>query len=183
MVGCGMSYLPSELSNPQDQTFTVTLFMPWANLEALKTPSDLLTFFETEFPDAVPLIGKENLVEDYFKNPKGALIMAKCSPFHYRNKCVVIGDAAHAMVPFYGQGMNCGMEDVDVLDSMLEFILPPGQKGRPDPHAVEKAFEEYSKKRYPDVTTMMDLALYNYGEMRHAVTDWRYLLRKKVGFL
>lgn len=155
--------------------------MPWPKFETIKTPADLLSFFEAEFPDAVPLIGKEALVHDYFKNPKGALIMAKCSPFHYKGRCVVIGDAAHAMVPFYGQGMNCGMEDVNVLDSLLEFILPPGSQGRPAEGAIEKTFEEYSQKRYPDVTTMMDLALYNYVEMRHGVTDWRYLLRKKVG--
>jgi kynurenine 3-monooxygenase len=154
--------------------------MPFSKFDSLKTPSDLTSFFATEFPDALPLI--PDLVEDYFRNPKGSLVMSKCFPFNYKGKCLVIGDAAHAMVPFYGQGMNCGMEDVDVLDSMLEFFLPGEEKGkRPDEGVVEKAFEEYSKKRYPDVSTMMDLALYNYGEMRHAVTDWRYLLRKKVG--
>ena len=72
------------------------------------------------------------------------------------------------------------MEDVDVLDSMLDFLLPPGEKGRPEEGALEKAFDEYSKKRYPDVSTMIDLALYNYGEMREGVTNWRYLARKKV---
>ncbi|KAI9030384.1 hypothetical protein DFJ74DRAFT_602867 [Hyaloraphidium curvatum] len=173
------TFMMIALPNP-DHTFTCTLFMPWSQFNQIHTPKDLTDFFDANFPDAVP--NMPTLVEDYFRNPKGALVMAKCTPFHYRDRCLVLGDAAHAMVPFYGQGMNCGMEDVDVLDSILDFILPPGMpKGaRPDHGAMEAAFEQYTRTRYPDVTTMMDLALYNYHEMRHDVTDWRYLLRKKI---
>jgi kynurenine 3-monooxygenase len=79
--------------------------MPWEKFDAIKNPQDLKEFFTETFPDSIPLIGLELLITDYFKNEKGSLISVKCKPYHVGNQCVILGDAAHAMVPFYGQGI------------------------------------------------------------------------------
>ncbi|KAI8616518.1 hypothetical protein BC830DRAFT_1167744 [Chytriomyces sp. MP71] len=170
-----------------DKSFTVTLFMPWKKFDAIKTREDLFAFFDEKFGDSVPLIGKELLVKDYFKNPKGALISVKCKPYHFKSSCVILGDAAHAMVPFYGQGMNCGFEDCLVLDEILtKYIGKPGTatSKRPSSELIGKALEEYSLKRNPDAEAMCDLAMYNYIEMRSSVTKLSYKLKKSFeGFL
>lgn len=103
-----------------DKSFTVTLFVPFAQFEALETNADLISFFKSYFPDATELIGASALCSDFFKHTHGSLISVKCDPYHYQNSCAILGDAAHAMVPFYGQGMNAGFEDVFVLFKMLD---------------------------------------------------------------
>ncbi|KXS20762.1 kynurenine 3-monooxygenase [Gonapodya prolifera JEL478] len=174
------SYMMIALPNP-DKTFTLTLFMPWDNFENLKTEEQVLDFFKREFPDVVPKVGAEQLVKTFFRNPKGSLVHIKCKPYNYKHRAVFIGDAAHAMVPFYGQGMNCGFEDCRVLHEILDKHFGIDSSGKPpSPDELANALSEYSKIRYPDVTTIVDLAMYNYGEMRHLVTDWRYFIRKKV---
>ncbi|KAJ1560364.1 kynurenine 3-monooxygenase, mitochondrial precursor, partial [Cladochytrium tenue] len=90
------SYMLIALPNP-DNTFTVTLFMPWSRFEAIKTENDLLALFRTSFPDALHLIGQDRLVADYFANPKGSLISIKCNRYHHSSRAVLLGDAAHAM--------------------------------------------------------------------------------------
>jgi kynurenine 3-monooxygenase len=96
-------------------------------------------------------------------------------------KGLIIGDAAHAMVPFYGQGMNCGFEDCLVLDELLDKYL---KHNTPTEDCIGRVLEEYSSYRNPDAEAMCDLALYNYIEMRSGVQDPVYLFRKKVeGFL
>ncbi|TPX60869.1 kynurenine 3-monooxygenase [Spizellomyces sp. 'palustris'] len=164
-----------------DKSFTVTLFMPWSKFEAICTEEDLVTFFEETFPDSVPLMGQKLLVQEYFKNSKGSLIQIKARPYHFRDRVVVIGDAAHAMVPFYGQGMNCGMEDCLVLESILtKHCGLPSSGLRPNPNALACALEEYTNTRNPDAEAMCDLAMYNYIEMRSSVTKAGYLFRKTV---
>ncbi|KAI9325396.1 hypothetical protein BDR26DRAFT_913089 [Obelidium mucronatum] len=170
-----------------DKSFTVTLFMPWSNFDAIKTPEQLVAFFEAKFPDSIPLIGKELLIKDYFKNPKGSLMTIKCKPYHYKSNCVILGDAAHAMVPFYGQGMNCGFEDCLVFDEILTKHI--GKRGtpsseRPTAEQIGKALDEYSSTRNPDAEAICDLALNNYIEMRSSVTKLSYKMRKNLeGFL
>ncbi|KAJ3210189.1 hypothetical protein HDU67_005572 [Dinochytrium kinnereticum] len=166
-----------------DKSFTVTLFMPWSKFDSIKNENDLLSFFDETFPDAVQLIGRGLLASDYFKNPKGALVSVKCKPYNYKGSAVIIGDAAHAMVPFYGQGMNCGFEDCLVLDEILTKHV--GERGsekskHPDPADIEAALTEYSRTRHRDAAAMCDLAMYNYVEMRSSVTKTGYLIRKKV---
>ena len=105
----------------------------------------------------VPLIGKEKLVADYCNNKALPLVSVKCFPYNVGSTALIMGDAAHAMVPFYGQGMNCGMEDCLVLNDSMNRHADLGE-----------ALEEYSKHRNPDAEAMCDLAMYNYIEVTYA---------------
>jgi len=153
----------------QDKTFTLTLFMPIDKFNDIKDKTTLLEFFKENFADSIALIGKDKLVHDYFSNPAPPLISVKCYPYNVGSTSVILGDAAHAMVPFYGQGMNCGMEDCLVLNSQI------------DEHSdLRTALEEYSRIRNPDAEAMCDLAMYNYVEMRDLVNKKSFLVRKKL---
>ena len=139
----------------QDKTFTLTLFMPTSTFENITDREGLLQFFNENFRDSINLIGKEKLISDYFSNRALPLVSVKCFPYNISGKAVIMGDAAHAMVPFYGQGMNCGMEDCLVLEDALEKY----------PINLEKSLDEFSKNRNPDAEAMCDLAMYNYIEV------------------
>ena len=139
----------------QDKTFTITLFMPSDTFKNITYQSDLITFFEDNFPDSIPLIGEDRLLSEFFANKALPMVTVKCKPYHVRDKSIILGDAAHAMVPFYGQGMNCGMEDVLVLDTLLDKFN----------ENIKDAFEEYTNFRNPDAEAIIDLALYNYIEV------------------
>lgn len=158
----------------QDGSFTSTFFGPWEVLESLDTREKITTFFEKYFSDVISLIGIDSLVNAFLNNPKGSLLQVHCNPYNFKGKAVLIGDAAHAMVPFYGQGMNCGFESLRILMETLE-------KNNFD---SEQAFDEYSKVRHDDLELILKLALDNYKEMSHKVTNNLYLMRKKMdGFL
>ncbi|KAI7868871.1 kynurenine 3-monooxygenase [Spinellus fusiger] len=164
-----------------DFSFTCTLFMPFSMFEAIDSKEKLELFFEEHFPDAIELIGKENLLNDYFINPRGSLINIKTSPHNYKDKAIIIGDAAHAMVPFYGQGMNCGFQDVQVLHEILDqYNVQPVRMLGGDIPNLKEAFNVYSKNHVKDTHAICDLAMYNHYEMRSAVTSVRYLARKKL---
>ncbi|XP_030387591.1 kynurenine 3-monooxygenase [Scaptodrosophila lebanonensis] len=151
----------------QDKSFTVTLFMPFKNFAAIKTPEQLLEFFNKFYADAVPLIGEERLVQDFFKLKPQYLLSVKCQPYHFSDKALILGDAAHAMVPYYGQGMNAGMEDVTLLTSLLN-----------KPLKLQEVLEQFSEMRWQDAHTICDLALYNYVEMRDLTKRWSFRCRK-----
>lgn len=153
-----------------DGSFTSTLFGPWELLESLQTDAQITQFFETHFPDALGLIGRDNLLRCIHNNPKGQLLSVTCSPYHYQDKILLVGDAAHAMVPFYGQGMNCGFEDVFVLTRMLQH------------GSTQHAFEQYSATRHKDLVAIINLAKDNYNEMSHKVNSKWFLLKKKIDF-
>jgi len=153
----------------QDRSFTLTLFMPTHTFAEICEEAALLRFFEENFSDTISLIGRERLVTDFTENRALPMISVKCFPYNVGATTVIMGDAAHAMVPFYGQGMNCGMEDCLVLNEMIDTY--------PD---LGKALDEYSKKRNPDAEAMVDLAFYNYIEMRDLVNKKTFLLRKKL---
>ncbi|CAG8447458.1 10990_t:CDS:2 [Ambispora leptoticha] len=182
-----------------DKSFTCTLFMPYEKFDAIKTEDDLITFYQLYFTDAIPLIGEQNLKRDYFLNPKGSLISIKCDPYNYKDRAVIIGDAAHSMVPFYGQGMNCGFQDVEILDKIFEQHNINSQKPEININTfntnsakeqenddmkfrkdLERALDEYTRYRHIDVTTICDLAMYNYIEMRSSVISPIYITRKKI---
>ncbi|KNE60053.1 hypothetical protein AMAG_18463 [Allomyces macrogynus ATCC 38327] len=158
------------LPNP-DGSFTCTVFAPAPMLDAIQTPAALFDLFERDFGDAVALIGRDRLEREFFNNPRGPLITVKCGPYHLSDKAVIIGDAAHAMVPFYGQGMNCGFEDVRVL---FEHFQRHGVSAT-DARQLGAALAEYSTARHTDATAMCDLALANYTEMRASVISTKYL--------
>ncbi|MBF8964428.1 FAD-dependent monooxygenase [Pontibacter sp. FD36] len=154
-----------------DGSFTCTLFFPYEgelSFESIKTDDNLLNFFLQTFPDAIPLM--PDLAEDYFSNPIGSLVTVKCFPWSFEDKALLIGDACHAVVPFYGQGMNAGFEDITVLDQMLENFSGDW----------ESLFKKFERKRKPDADAIADLAVMNFIEMRDKVADPRFLLRKKI---
>ncbi|XP_046997114.1 kynurenine 3-monooxygenase-like [Schistocerca americana] len=161
------SFMMIALPN-QDRSWTVTLFMPFEQFEALDTPQRLLDFFGEYFADSIPLIGSKKLVKDFFATKPSPLVSIKCKPYHVGSSTVIIGDAAHAMVPFYGQGMNAGFEDCLLLDELL------ASKGQAE------ALFEFSRLRSPDAHAIVDLAMYNYIEMRDLVTRSSFLIRKRV---
>ncbi|HLG33285.1 MAG TPA: NAD(P)/FAD-dependent oxidoreductase, partial [Bacteroidia bacterium] len=108
-----------------DKSYTCTLFFPFEgekSFSALDTKEKMLNFFKKTFPDAVPLM--PTLEQDYFAYPAASLVTVKCLPWSYEDKLLLLGDAAHAIVPFFGQGMNCGFEDCVVLDKLIHDLIP-----------------------------------------------------------
>merc|ERR1719195_698504 len=144
--------------------------MPFDVFDDITTPKILIDFFKANYPDSISLIGEQRLISDFFANKRLPMISVKCSPYHVGTTSLIMGDAAHAMVPFYGQGMNCGMEDCLVLDELLD------QYG----NDLGKALSVYSVTRNPDNKAIVDLAMYNYIEMRDLVNSRTFLMRKKL---
>jgi kynurenine 3-monooxygenase len=163
-------YMMIALPNT-DGTFTCTLFMPFEgemSFEKLKTEQDVTELFDRQFADAKALM--PGLLEDFFTNPTSALITTHIQPWHYKDKSALIGDAAHAIVPFYGQGMNAGFEDCTVLSSLLDkYGEDWGQ-----------ILNEYDHRRKPNGDAVAALALSNFIEMRDKVADPKFLERKQI---
>jgi kynurenine 3-monooxygenase len=154
-----------------DGTFACILFLPFHgpdSFEKLSTPSEVLDFFQSRFPDAVPLM--PDLVETFFTNPVGAMVTIKCSPWQFDGKALLLGDAAHAIVPFFGQGINCGFEDCTVLTGLLDQFGADWKK----------VFGDFEQARRVNTDAIADLAIENFVEMRDRVADPRFLFRKKV---
>ena len=153
-----------------DHSFTVTLFLPHEGVnsfESLTSDPSILSFFQTQFPDVVPLIPTLKL--DFQNNPIGSLGTIRCSGWHVGAKALVIGDAAHAIVPFHGQGMNCGFEDCSVLDKYFGSS-----------NDIEDIFEAFSKQRITNANAIADMALENYIEMRDSVRNPKFHLWKQI---
>uniref|UniRef100_A0A6G1SIU7 Kynurenine 3-monooxygenase n=1 Tax=Aceria tosichella TaxID=561515 RepID=A0A6G1SIU7_9ACAR len=175
-------YMMIALPNT-DASFTCTLFMPYSILDRLKDPKEGLRFFESNFPDSIRLIGAERIATTLAQVRPSSLISIKCKPYYYKNKVALLGDAAHAMVPFYGQGMNCGFEDCLVFDELLDEYLTGGGGGdssNVDKDAIGRVLEEYSRRRCPNGHSMCELAMYNYIEMRDLVNSWSFIMRKHL---
>lgn len=155
-----------------DKGFTGTVFAPFEGefgLDELTTGKDGLRYFQTYFKDAIPLI--PNLEEQWENNPTSALATIRCNPYHWGANTMLIGDAAHATVPFYGEGMNGSLEDVRVFCELLD------QHGDTNMEAVLK---EYTRLRVPAGNALVDLSLRNFIEMRDLVADPDFQLRKKI---
>ncbi len=164
------SYMMIALPNI-DGSFTCTLFFPFEGEKSfanLTTRDQVKTFFEKEFPDAVALM--PTLLDDFFTNPTSSLVTVKCFPWTFNDKIALIGDAAHAIVPFFGQGMNCGFEDCVVFNELME---KHGEDWK-------NLFTEYQLKRKPDGDAIADLAIGNFIEMRDKTADKMFLLQKKI---
>lgn len=155
-----------------DGSFTVTLFLSYAegeyNFNNLTTPEIVTEFFQKEFPDALELM--PNLVKDFFENPTAPLGTVKCSPWHYKGNTLLMGDSAHAIVPFYGQGMNASFEDVVEFDAVLDKY-----DGN-----WETVFSEYEKTRKKDTDAIADLAIDNFHEMKDHVGQAIFQEKRKI---
>ncbi len=162
-----------------DGSFTCTLFLRFeadkGNKEAfdrLNTDEEIMEFFETYFSDTIPVM--PTLLEDFKQNPTSSLVTIRCSPWAYEGNVCLIGDASHAIVPFYGQGMNSGFEDCFYFD---EFMEKYSSDGKID---WKEMFEAFQEERIPNANAIADLAIQNFIEMRDRVADPEFLLRKKI---
>lgn len=155
-----------------DGSFTVTLFLSYAegeyNFNNLTTPEIVTEFFQKEFPDALALM--PNLIKDFFENPTAPLGTVKCSPWHYKGNTLLMGDSAHAIVPFYGQGMNASFEDVVEFDKVLDENL----------ESWEATFKAYEKNRKKDTDAIADLAIDNFHEMKDHVGQAIFQEKRKI---
>ena len=167
------SFMMIALPNP-DGSFTCTLFWEFEgprSFKTTKTDEDVRRFFDEEFPDAVPLMPM--LLDDFRQNPTGSLVTIRCAPWYYHDKVALVGDAAHAVVPFYGQGMNAAFEDCVVLDDCLEKF----------PDKRERAFVEYFSRRKENADALADLAVENFIEMRDKTASKTFRAKKKLDHL
>jgi kynurenine 3-monooxygenase len=167
------SFMMIALPNP-DGSFTCTLFWEFEgprSFATTKTNDDVRRFFDEEFPDAVSLM--PTLLGDFRENPTGSLVTIRCAPWSYQDKVALVGDAAHAVVPFYGQGMNAAFEDCGVLDDCLAKF----------PDNRERAFAEYFKRRKENADALADLAVDNFIEMRDKTASRTFRAKKKLDHL
>lgn len=158
------------LSN-YDGSFTCTLFMPFEganSFEEINTEEKLTSFFNEYFSDTKDLI--VNLKDDYFLNPTSSLVTMQCYPWTYKDKVALIGDSAHAIVPFYGQGMNAGFEDITALSDLMDEF----------PNDIETVFEKYQEIRKPNADAIAELSYRNFIEMSTKTADVDFLLQKKI---
>ncbi len=163
-------YMMIALPNA-DGSFTCTLFWPFegpASFASVRTPADLLAFFRQHYPDAIPLM--PTLAQDFFENPTGSLVTVRCDPWFVGDRVVLVGDACHAVVPFYGQGANAAFEDCVILqDCLREF-----------PHDRARAFATYHARRKEHADALADLAIANFVEMRDRVASPIFLVGKRL---
>jgi kynurenine 3-monooxygenase len=156
-----------------DRSFTFSLHMPFEgnpSFASVRTPEDVFHLFETSFPDALPLV--PNLVEDFFGRPEASMVTIRCFPWVHEGKVALIGDAAHAIVPSYGQGANSGFDDCSILSDLLAGADGDG--------GWERALGDYQTLRKPNADAIGDLALEHFHELRYLVGDPDFLLRKRI---
>lgn len=162
-----------------DGSFTCTFFFPHKgneSFETLDSEEKVLKFFSTHFPDVIPLI--PNLTKEFFENPTGSMVTIKGTPWYLEGKVLLLGDAAHAIVPFFGQGMNCAFEDCFHFAKLIDRQMSYGR-------SVEKivwaeAFRDFDRTRKKDTDAIADLAVENFVEMRDLVAQPKFQLKKKV---
>ena len=163
------SYMMIALPNPGGN-FTCTLFLAWegeTSFDTLNSPEAVKAFFNREFADAVPMM--PGLTDDFFGNPTGTLATFRCYPW-VKGNAALLGDSAHAIVPFYGQGMNCCFEDCIVLDELIDEC----------DHNWEEILKRYQESRKPNADAIAALALQNFREMRDLVGSEAFLHRKHI---
>jgi kynurenine 3-monooxygenase len=163
------NYMLIALPN-YEGSFTCTLFLPFEgpqSFESLQFPRQVEAFFKDQFPDVYPLIPE--LAQAYFGNPTGSMVTVNCTPWNFEDKVLLLGDSAHAIVPFFGQGMNCGFEDCTVLNHLMKSLT--------DQHSL---FQMFFQLRKPQADAIAEMAVENFFEMRNKVGDSKFLLEKSV---
>ena len=168
-------FMLMALPNP-DRTFTCTLFAPFEGPEGFSGIPDVASarvYFEAHFPDVLALV--PDFDHDWESNPTSSLITTRCNPWHSGDRVLLMGDAAHAIVPFYGQGMNSGFEDARVLADLLD-----DHAGHPSDEAWTRLMSDFTRLRKANGDAIGDLALRNFIEMRDRTGDPRFLLRKRI---
>ena len=156
-----------------DKSFTCTLFFPLdgkVSFSSLKSHEDIKIFFDSYFPDTVDLIS--DLIEEYNSNPIGKLATVYCDRFHFADKALIFGDAAHAIVPFFGQGMNASFQDFTVINSLIKRYNG----------SWNDVFSEFSNIHVPNGHAIANMALENYIEMRDSVNDPIFKKRREIEF-
>ncbi len=164
------SYMLIALPNI-DGTFACILFLPFEGTDSfasLGSREDVVGFFASRFPDACSLMPQ--LAENYVANPTGTMVTVRCSPWQVEGRALLLGDAAHAIVPFFGQGLNCGFEDCTCLVELIDRYDADWQH----------IFEEFERARKINTDAIADMAIENFVEMRDRVADPKFLFRKKV---
>ncbi|WP_286262585.1 FAD-dependent oxidoreductase [Thalassotalea atypica] len=159
-----------------DGSFTVTLFMPnhgVTSFDSIKTDEEINNFFAHHFIDIQPLL--DDLTDRYQQNPTGRLATIKCAPWHYNDQALIVGDAAHAIVPFHGQGMNCGFEDCDTIAQLVPELTT-------EPTDWQQYFKAITAARKVNADAIANMALENYVEMRDSVRQHEFLLKKQFSF-
>jgi kynurenine 3-monooxygenase len=154
-----------------DGSFTCTLFFPFEgepSFASLSNDEAIQEFFSETFPDFFTLM--PDLLDQYHQNPSSSLVTVKCAPWNFEDKVLLMGDAAHAIVPFYGQGMNAGFEDVRLFMEIVDAA-----NGN-----IRSCIEAFANSRKPDGDAIADLALHNFIEMRDKTADPEFLLQKKI---
>ncbi|KRT83328.1 hypothetical protein AMK59_3569, partial [Oryctes borbonicus] len=154
----------------QDDSFTVTLFMSIDKFNEVRYSNSYLEFFEENFPDAVNLLGVEQITQELPLKRCRNLVSIYSDPYNFEDKVMLIGDAAHAMVPFYGQGMNAGFEDCTILNELLDLHN----------NDFSKAIPDFTRVRNEDARCICELAMYNYKEMSNYCMNKSFRLRKFV---
>ncbi len=168
-------FMLMALPNP-DRTFTCTLFAPYEGADSFADIPDAAAarrYFEVHFPDVLQHL--PDFDAEWAENPTSSLVMTRCNPWNHGDRVVLLGDAAHAIVPFYGQGMNSGFEDVRVLADMLD-----AHGGAPSEREWPELLGDFSAERKPNGDAIGDLALRNFIEMRDSTGDPKFLLRKRI---
>ena len=154
-----------------DRSFTATLFLPYEGKNSfaqLAQEEQVRAFFKAQFPDAVPLM--PGLTEDFFRNPTADLVTIQCYPWSRYGRNLLIGDAAHAIVPFYGQGMNAAFEDCRLL----------AERFADQPTNLAAELEQFQQQRKPDADAIAELALQNFVEMRDRVADPQFVAQRQI---
>jgi kynurenine 3-monooxygenase len=170
-------YMVIALPN-EDASFTVTLFMPTTGEVSFETINDkaaVTNFFKQNFVDMMPLL--PDLETDYFENPTGNLATVKCAPWHHQGTALILGDAAHAVVPFHGQGMNCGFEDALDLAQTIDLARESNSELE-----WNEIFSQVDENRKINGDAIADMAIENYITMRDSVRDEKFLLRNSLAF-
>jgi kynurenine 3-monooxygenase len=168
-------FMLMALPNP-DKTFTCTLFAPYEGAQGFSEIPDAAaarSYFEMHFPDVLDLV--PDFDRDWTENPTSSLVMTRCAPWHQGDRVVLMGDAAHAIVPFYGQGMNSGFEDARVMADLLD-----AHNGSPQKESWPALLSDFTRLRKENGDAIGDLALRNFVEMRDRTGDPRFLLQKRI---